>query len=152
MGKRALKKSVEQLQKLFDFLGEYGGTIETKKPENWWTLDLEVDSVEGEKKNVIIGVYKIINGDVVFDPKFELTLTVDGDTIKDADIIREESNGLLGSSYVDENDVYHGLGGDSQANPGLRTLFEQFMNNMTEVGPYLNDPKDVKKYDKPLDD
>ena len=61
MGKRALKKSVEQLQKLFDFLGEYGGTIETKKPENWWTLDLKVDSVEGEKKNVIIGTMITIN-------------------------------------------------------------------------------------------
>ncbi len=29
MGKMASKKSVEQLERLFDFLGKYGGTIET---------------------------------------------------------------------------------------------------------------------------
>ena len=45
MAKKATKEAISYLQKVFDFLGEFGGTIETKNPENWWKLDLEVESV-----------------------------------------------------------------------------------------------------------
>ncbi|MBO4426517.1 MAG: hypothetical protein J5776_05865 [Clostridiales bacterium] len=64
MGKMALKKSVAQLQRLFDFLGEYGGTIETNNPGEWWALDLEVESIEGAVKTIMIGTFKVINGDI----------------------------------------------------------------------------------------
>lgn len=50
MGKMATKKAAKQLQQLFDYIGEFGGVIETNKPENWWNLDLEVEQIEGGKR------------------------------------------------------------------------------------------------------
>ena len=75
MGIIATKKAARQLQKIFDFLGEYGGTIETKNPDNWWKPDLEVgDADETSKRDVAIGVCNVVNGDVLFDPQFTLNL------------------------------------------------------------------------------
>ena len=59
MGKKALKKSVEQLQQLFDFLGEYGGQIETY--DLHWPLNLEVKKVYDDKKEIFIEIFKNSN-------------------------------------------------------------------------------------------
>lgn len=152
MGKKALKKSVEQLQQLFDFLGEYGGKIETNNPGNWWTLDLEVESVYDDKKDIIIGVFKDLNGDIMYDPEVKLTLTMKDGKIEEADIIEFSNTTIFGTSVVDAEGNIHRNGVTEKAPKGLRSLFEGFMDNMVEVGPYLKEPKNVIKYDKTLED
>ena len=152
MGKRALKKSVEQLQQIFDVLGEYGGTIETKKPENWWTLDLEVVDIDGDKKDIMIGVFKEFNGDIMFDPQIKLTLTMGNGKVVDAEIHEFSNTTIFGTSVVDADGMLHMNGMTEKSPQGLRGLFEGFMNNMVEQGPYLKDPKKVTKYTKALTD
>ena len=150
MGKIATKETTAQLQKLFDFLGEYGGIIKTNAPDNWWDLDLEVEEIENSKKRVIIGIFEVINGDVVFDPQFEVTLIVEDKIIKEAEIMSCSSNGLFGPMFVDTNDILHAMGTKEKDQFGLVKRFSVFMRNMTEVGPYLREPKEVKKYTKSL--
>ena len=152
MGKKALKKSVEQLQQLFDFLGEYGGSIETNNPGIWWTLDLEVECVYDEKKDILIGVFNTVNGDIMFDPQVKLTLTMKDGKIEEADIIEYSNTTIVGTSVVDAEGYIHMNGIKEKYPKGLRSLFEGFMDNMVEVGPYLKEPKNVIKYDKTLED
>lgn len=52
MSKYATKKATEQLQKIFDVLGEFGGVIETDAPRCYWSLDLEVEEIEGDIKTI----------------------------------------------------------------------------------------------------
>ncbi|MCR5355780.1 MAG: hypothetical protein K6E63_00100 [Lachnospiraceae bacterium] len=148
MAKKATKKAIEQLQKIFDIVGEYGGTIKTKKPENWWDLDLEVKQVNDTSKDIMIGVFKSVNGDILFDPQFNLTLKMDGGKIVEAEIHNCINQTILGSTEIDSDDMLHGFGMTEKAPTGLRNSFSGFMNNMTEIGPYLTDPKKVTKYDK----
>ncbi len=150
MGKKATKKSVEQLQKFFDFLGEFGGTIETKKPENWWKFDLEVEFADDTSKDIMIGIYTTVNGDIAFDPQFTLKLKMDGNTIVDAEINNCVNQTMMGYLEVDANDMFHGMGRTEKADPGLTDLFSNFMHNITEIGPYLTDPLKVEKYEKTL--
>jgi len=153
MGKKAKKSSVELLQKVFDFLGRYGGVIETKNPESWWNLDVEVEFIEGENKDIQIALYKILDGgDACFDPQFLLSLTMDGDKIKSAVINEMLQRTLSGDSWIDENDIWHGMGGEQKANPGLADSFDQFMHSVAVDGPYLSDPQNVEKRDKTLAD
>ena len=56
MSKYATKKATEQLQKVFDVLGEFGGVIETDNPGSYWPFDLEVEEIEGDIKTIQIGV------------------------------------------------------------------------------------------------
>ena len=56
MSKYATKKATEQLQKIFDVLGEFGGVIETDNPRSYWPFDLEVEEIEGDIKTIRIGV------------------------------------------------------------------------------------------------
>ena len=152
MGKIATKKATGQLQKLFDYLGEFGGKIETKNPRTWWTLNLEVESVEENKKDVLIGVYSSINGDIIFDPLFHLSLTMDNGKIIETEILDCEETTLFGRIVVDEDDMLHGDGMIKKASCGLKRRFSSFMENMTVNGPYLTDNKSVKKYRKTLTD
>lgn len=152
MGVLATKKAVAQLQKIFDFLGEYGGVIETNNPENWWTLDLEVESVEDSTKSVQIGIYTLKNGDATFDPLFHLILTMDKDKITSATIIDCEELSFQGVARVGEDDIIRGPGFQEKDQYGLSTRFSNFMDNMTNNGPYLTNPKSVKHYNKTLAD
>ncbi len=152
MGKKALRKSVEQLQKLFDFLGEYGGVIVTNEPGTWWTLDLEVEEVYDDKKDILIGVFKDLNGNIMYDPSVELTITVKDGRIEEADILEFSNTTIFGTSVVDAEGNIHMNGVTEKAPQGLSELFEGFMDNIVEVGPYLTKPKNVIKYDKTLTD
>ena len=152
MGKIATKKATGQLQKLFNYLGEFGGKIETKNPGTWWTLNLEVESVEENKKDVQIGVYSSINGDIIFDPLFHLSLTMDNGKITETEILDCEETTLFGRIVVDGDDMLHGDGRVKKAPCGLKRRFSSFMDNMTVNGPYLTDNKSVKKYKKTLTD
>ena len=90
MGKMATKKAAKQLQQLFDFLGEFGGVIETDKPENWWNLDLEVEQIEGDKKNILVGVYTSVSGDVIYDPVFRVVAREEDDKIVEVEVLECE--------------------------------------------------------------
>ena len=153
MGKKALRKSVEQLQKLFDFLGEYGGEIETNEPETWWTLDLEVEEVYDDKKDIFVGVFTDLNGrHIMYDPSVKLTITVKDGRIEKADILEFSNTTVFGTSVVDAEGNIHMNGVTEKAPQGLRGLFEEFMDIIVEVGPYLTNPQNVTKYDKTLAD
>ncbi len=152
VGKKAKKSSVVLLQKVFDLLGRYGGEIETKNPESWWNLDVEVEFIEGENKDIQISLYKIENGDACFDPQFLISLTMDGEKIKNAVINEMSQKTMMGESWIDENDIWHGIGGEQKANPGLADSFDQFMHSVAVDGPYLSDPLKVNKRDKTLAD
>ena len=152
--KKAMKKSVKKLQRIFDFLGKYGGTIKTKRPGTWWLLYVDVDNFEVEGKITSqIGVFTSINGDVIFDPEFKIQMLMDGEKIKDVDIMYYDSASVLGTFHIDGNDMccFMSMTGCSEKEKddyGLADRFEAFLTNMVEVGPYLFDPAEVKKYSK----
>ena len=152
MAKKATKKAIAQLQRIFDLLGEFGGTIETNKPGNWWTLDLEVEQEDDTSKDISIGVFKIFNDDLLFDPQFTLTLKMDAGKIVEAEIHNCINQTLWGTTEIDSEDMLHGFGRVEKSPEGLRDIFSGFMDNMTEFGPYLTDPKKVTKYHKTLAD
>ena len=152
MSKIATKKATGQLQKIFKYLGEFGGKIETNNPGTWWTLDLEVECVEDAKKNVCIGVYSSINGDIIFDPMFHLSLTMENEKIMETEILDCEETTMFGTTVVDGNDMLHGFGMVEKDPYGLKKRFSNFMENMTVNGPYLTDNKSVEKYQNALAD
>lgn len=152
MGKIATKKATGQLQKIFNYLGEFGGKIETKNPGTWWTLDVEVECVAGTKKDVFIGVCSSINGDIIFDPMFRLALTMDNGKITETEILECEETTIFGTTVVDGDDMLHGFGGVEKDPYGLKKRFSNFMENMTVNGPYLTDNKSFEKYEKTLAD
>lgn len=146
----ATRKATVQLQRLFDVVGQYGGTIETYDPGTWWTLDIEVECIEGDKKDVMIGIFNTQTGDVIYDPLFHLSITMDNERLGDVEILDCEETTVLGTTVVDNEDMIHGFGIVEKDETGLKQRFIRFMENMTEVGPYLTNPKSVKKYDKTL--
>ena len=95
MEKYATKKAVSQLQKFFKVLGKYGGSIESNDPWESWILDVEVEEATESSKDIMIGVCTVINGDVMYDPLFYLTLNMDGEKIVNARINGYESHTLL---------------------------------------------------------
>lgn len=148
-----MKKATKQLQKIFDFLGEFGGTIETDDPGTWWKLDVEVEHADENMKNVLIGVCKTKNGDVMFDPQFTLSLKMEHERIIETEIMGYLSQTGLGDFEIDENDILYWLdvnGKDKKY--GLKRRFSSFMDNMVENAPYLTNPKTVTKYEATLED
>lgn len=143
--KIADEKSKQQLQLIFDYLGKFGGVITTDDPGTWWNLDLEVHEIHGKMKPCFIGVFSFINDDVIFDPKFELYLVMDGDKIEEVRIMECEETTMMGTTYVDGDDKLHGFGVIEDDPYGLVERFSNFMKNMTEVGPYLKNPATVEK-------
>lgn len=153
MSKIATKKATKQLQKIFNVLGKFGGVIETNDPGTWWTLDLEVECIENDRKDVQIGIYKNLNGDIIYDPIFFLSLkTDDNDKIIEVEIHSCEETTILGTTIVDSEDFLHGFGNVEKDPHGLKRRFSSFMYGMTELGPYLTKPKKVKKYNETLAD
>lgn len=144
MGKRALKKSVKQLQRLFDCLGEKGGIIAPKDSGGWWTLDLEADSDGEDRKDVTICTYQKINGDILYDPLFRLTLTMKDGKIADADIQECENSTLFGTTVIDDSGYMYLDGIKEKAPQSLQSLFKNFMDNV-EQGPYLKAPASVER-------
>lgn len=152
MSKYATKKATEQLQKIFDVLGEFGGVIETDDPRCYWSLDLEVEEIEGDIKTIQIGVFSDINGDIIYDPLFHLSLRCENGKIMEAEIVECEETTLFGTCIIDNNDLIHGFGMTENDPYGLQRRFSSFMDNMTERGPYLTNPKEIKRYRKTLVD
>lgn len=100
----------------------------------------------------MIGIFESLNGDIIFDPQFTLTLKMDGDKIQEAEIHNCINQTMFGTSKVDSDDMLHGFGRTEKSPTSLVDIFEGFMHNMAEIGPYLKDPKKVTKYDKTLSD
>lgn len=148
MGKIATKKATEQLQKIYDYLGEYGGIIKTYNPDTWWNLDLEIETEDERTKEMEIGVYSTINGDLIYDPCFELLVRMDKEKILEVEILNYTSETILGTLEICEDDMTYGDYGKEKDQYGLKRRFSSFMDNMVEEGPYLTNPKSVEKYDK----
>ncbi len=150
---KATKNSVKLLQKIFDTLGKYGGTIVTKEPGSWWNLYVDADDSEVEGKITSqIGVYKDVNSDIMFDPIFKIQMEMDGDRIKNADIFYCEATTIFGTTHIDGNNILTATFSSEREKDdiGLKERFEGFLINMAEEGPYLSDPAEVKKYTKYL--
>lgn len=99
-----------------------------------------------------IGVCSKLNGDIIFDPEFCLTLKINNKKIVEVEIMRYYSQTMLGLFEIDENDILYGMGSKVKDEYGLKRRFSSFMDNMVENGPYLTKPKNVKRYDKTLAD
>lgn len=135
---QATKKATRQLQKVYDFLDHQGGTIITDHPDYWWNLALELEETRAGNREARIGVFRDLNGDAIFDPLFYLTLRMDGDRIKEADIHMYWSQAGFMDLLIDGNDhVVKGFPGEKDEY-GLRRRFSAFMDNITGAGPYLD--------------
>ena len=134
---QATKKATRQLQKVYDFLDHQGGTIITDRPDYWWNLALELEETMDGNREARIGVFRDLNGDIVFDPVFYLALRMDGDRITEADIEMYMSQAGFMDLLIDRNDrVITGFPGEKDEH-GLRRRFSAFMDNITGAGPYL---------------
>lgn len=151
-GQKVKDETVAQLQRIFDKLGKYGGLIRTNKPKSWWDLDLEVEYEEGNTRYITIGVFKDINGDVLYDPQFKMAIIMNHENIEAAYLKKCINQTLLGTTVVDEHDMFYGYGLVDKSDESLASLFEGFMDNMVEVGPYLTEPKEVIQYNHSLAD
>lgn len=101
----------------------------------------------------MIGVCATVNGDLIFDPLFRLNLHMDTDNkIDGAEIFEYESTTVLGTVWIDLNNDIHGFGKVEKGKDVLRSKVGEFMTNITEIGPYLTEPKKIKKYTKTLAD
>ena len=123
MSKYATKKATEQLQKIFDVLGEFGGVIETDDPRYYWSFDLEVEEIEGDIKTIQIGVFSDVNGDIIYDPLFHLSLRCENGKIMETEIIECEETTLFGTCIIDNNDLIHGFGLTENDPYGLQRRF-----------------------------
>ena len=89
----------------------------------------------------MISLYKKRNGDLIFDPLFEFNMKTNGPVIEEVILTRYESMGYI---FIDENDMnctyaHSGKNGvlTSKDELGLRKRFSQFVDTVTEFGPYL---------------
>uniref|UniRef100_UPI004056ADDF hypothetical protein n=1 Tax=Acetatifactor sp. TaxID=1872090 RepID=UPI004056ADDF len=151
MAKIATKRATKQLQKIFDFLGEYGGIIETDTPDTWWNLDVEVEHKDENRKDILIGVYKSIEGDIVFDPQFQLSLKMKSGKILETEIKGCTLFMFFNIGEIDDEDMVYYFGNKEKDVYGLRRRFSSFMDNMVEYAPYLTNPKKVTKYNSTLE-
>lgn len=74
------------------------------------------------------------------------------DKIVGVEVLDCKETTVLGTSTVDGDDMIHGFGTTEKDSFGLKKRFTSFMDNMTESGPYLTEPKSIKKYTKALAD
>ena len=88
----------------------------------------------------------------MFDPEFSLSLKMDAGKIVEAELHNCINQTLFGTTEVDSEGMLHGFGLVEKSPESLRDMFSGFMHNMTELGPYLTDPKKVTQYDKTLGD
>lgn len=150
MAALATKKAISHLQKVLKVLGEFGGMIETNDPEHWWKLEVNIEpEYDEDRDEVYIGLYSLLNGDIVKDPQFHLMLVKEGDKIIDVEILDYDEFNVLcgGDCFVDENDIFHSSSGRVEKDPyGLRKRFSLFIDGVVNVGPYLTEPKQVTKY------
>lgn len=147
MGIIATKKATKQVQKVYDFLQNKGGLIKTKNPDTWWDFDFEIQDESDEELDIYLGVCKHVNGDVLFDPAFEIQASLDdAKKISEIEILRYTSDTFLGTCTIDGEDMMHGFGQLEKDAYGLKKRFSSFMDNMVEVGPYLKEPMEVFYY------
>lgn len=70
----------------------------------------------------------------------------------EAEIIKCEETTMLGICIIDSDDLIHGFRITENDPYGFQRRFSSFMDNMTERGPYLTNPKEIKRYHKTLVD
>ncbi|MCR5654022.1 MAG: hypothetical protein K6G07_00055 [Lachnospiraceae bacterium] len=150
MAKQATDQARQQLQKVFDKLGKFGGTIQTKKPEEWKTFDLEVERMDKETKDIMIGVFHSVDGEVLFYPQFRLSLKMEEDSIVEAYIHNCIKQTIFGTTEIDSEDLITGFGNVEKTTPGLEQEFTDFMEDIAKKGPYLTKPEKITKYDRTL--
>ena len=129
------KCSCNDLQKVFAILCKKG-----------------LQKTTGDIKTIKIGVFSDINGDIIYDLLFHLSLRCENGEIMEAEIIECEETTMLGTYIIDRDDLIHGFGMTENNPYGLQKRFSGFMDNMTERGPYLTNPKEIKRYHKTLVD
>jgi len=147
------REAVNQLEKLFQRLGEYGGLIITRDPM-FWPLDLRVVKASANAKLVQLGIFEILKGKVYFDPQFTLYLTMRDNEIAKVEIKNYISETYYVSIKIDENDMAYAhstLFGhvediEEQDPFGMAARFSSFMDTLTLLGPYLRMPKPATRY------
>ncbi|WP_022769379.1 hypothetical protein [Butyrivibrio sp. NC2007] len=143
----ATDSSIKMLQKLFDYLGEYGGTITTSDPIAWPTFDLEVHVARDNKKTILIGFYNTLNGDVIFSPEFSIMLTLDKGIITQAEIIHCIQQSIFGEIMIDSNDMLFTYVNPAEKDSiGLEKRFSSFMKEI-QNGPYFEASCKIERYE-----
>lgn len=64
----------------------------------------------GDIKTIKIGVFSDINGDIIYDLLFHLSLRCENGEIMEAEIIEYEETTMLGTYIIDRDDLIHGFG------------------------------------------
>ena len=142
------KKAASQLQKIINKLGENGGIIATDTPETWWNLDVEIENISDNEKNIMIGLYMNLNDEIMFDPVFDITAIWEKNKITEVIINSCTEETVLGRTVVDDNNMIHGFGRVEKDPYGLKKRFCSFMDGITTIGPYLSTGRIIEKYDE----
>lgn len=103
-------------------------------------------------RTVWLSVQKDTKTSNVHDSVFHVVAREEDDKIVEVEVLDCKETTVLGTSTVDGDDMIHGFGTTEKDPFGLKKRFTNFMDNMTESGPYLTEPKSVKKYTKTLAD
>ncbi len=136
----ATKKATKQLQQVFDFMGYYGGQVVGDSSEKWFrTFRLEVKGENESKRDVAIYYYYKIGDEVVCDPYFSLSLTMDGDKIVETEIIEFEHRTFCRALPATYNKRI-------LKKSKVVEMFSLFMKEVAEEGPYLSNPDALIKF------
>ena len=94
----------------------------------------------GDIKTIKIGVFSDINGDIIYDLLFHLSLRCENGEIMEAEIIECEETTMLGTYIIDRDDLIHGFGMTENNPYGLQKRFSGFMDcediGVTSFGSY----------------
>jgi len=149
---KATKKSVEVLQRVYECLAPCGGEMRLVDCEIFTPLDFEIGSTEENPTEAVIGFCEFINGDIVYDPLFELLLSISNGMIEDVEVKKYVSTITLHSIEVDEAGSVYRDGCATGEKMSLKKLFSDFIKQV-EIRYFKSDiPFEVKKYDTAMDE
>lgn len=149
---KATKKSVEVLRKVYECLAPCGGEISLVDCKIFAPLDFEIGSTAENPTEAVIGFCEFINGDIVYDPQFELLLSISNGVIEDVEVKKYISTIALYSIEVDEAGIVYRDGCVTGEKTSLKKLFSDFIKQV-EIRYLKSDiPFEVKKYDTAWDE
>ena len=145
------KKNIEGLNRIFDFLGIHGGCIAIE--DDWMFCCRVRDLGDGDYEAELFSLSDD-GEDALKDPFFRLELTYDEDRkqITDYRPIEYLSEWYGGQLRIDcSGNSCDSLGNSDYGEDDIEERFSGYIGTITEVRPYLTDPKAVEKYEKDID-
>ncbi len=139
------EKTLEKLNKVYDFLAPHGGDI---KIEDDWNFRMYVQQ-DDDKYYLYMYSAEGYAQDYLMDPwfKVEITFSPDRERITLAKPIEYLSQTFLGELHIDEFDNMEGFGGIKEHEDGIMNEnFDSFLDTITNIRPYLTSPKEVIRF------